>query len=277
MSEAVQPKVSICIPTYRGAASIAATLDSVLSQSFSDFEVIVIDDRSTDNTVAIVAACRDPRVRYVVNDHNLGAVGNWNRCLELARAPYYKLLPHDDLLAPGSLQDQVAVLDADTEQRLALVFGWRQVIDAAGRPLMKRGLHGQPRGPVAAHDLMRRCIRAGTNLIGEPGSGLMRLSLAKSLVAYEPNNPYMVDLDFWFRALAHGDAFNTASCSSSFRISTTTWSFAIGRRQFADFSGFAHASAAVRAGVVSALDLKLGLVRARLNMFLRLLLYRFIR
>jgi hypothetical protein len=104
----------------------------------------------------------------------------------------------------------------------------------------------------------------------------MRLALARQLGAYAPRYPYLVDLEFWFRALAHGDALHTGSCSSSFRVSTTQWSFAIGKRQAADFAGFLNESWAVREQVVTRADLALGQARARLNMLLRLLLYRFL-
>ena len=277
MSESRPPKVSVCIPTYKGAASIAATIESVLSQSFTDFELLVIDDRSPDDTVGIVSRFRDPRIRYVVNDTTLGAIGNWNRCLQLARGEYYKLLPHDDLLARECLREQAAALDADREGTVALVFGWRQVIDAAGRPLMRRGLVRSTAQRMNRNDLIRRCIRSGTNLIGEPGSGLMRLALARRLGTYASRHPYVVDLDFWVRALSHGDGHHTGTCSSSFRLSTTSWSYAIGRRQYADFAGFLQECEAVREGGVTRADITLGMARARLNMSLRLLLYRFMR
>jgi glycosyltransferase involved in cell wall biosynthesis len=275
---AAPPLVSICIPAYKGAASIAATIESVLAQSCADFELIVCDDRSPDDTAAVVQRyTADPRVRLHVNPHNLGAQGNWNRCLELARGRYYKLLPQDDLLAPGALQEQVQVLQADHEGRLAIVFGWRQVIDGRGRPLMKRGLPGAGRGAVEGGELVRRCVRAGTNLVGEPGNGLMRLALARQIGPYDPAQAFLVDLDYWFRALCLGDAYYTATQSSSFRVSTGAWSTAIGKRQYAEFRAFIATAPAVRRHVHSRADIALGLVRARLQMLLRLVLYRFMR
>ena len=94
-----KPRVSICIPTYRGAAYLAATLDSVLAQSYSNFELWILDDNSPDDTQTIVARYTDPRIKYVRNTQNLGPEGNWNKCMDLAQGKYFKLLPHDDLLA----------------------------------------------------------------------------------------------------------------------------------------------------------------------------------
>lgn len=92
------PLVSVFIPTYRGEATIGAAIESVLTQTLSDFELVVIDDGSPDSTQAIVAQYHDPRLRYVRNECNLGPQGNWNCCLAEARGKYFKLLPHDDLL-----------------------------------------------------------------------------------------------------------------------------------------------------------------------------------
>ena len=164
------PLVSVCIPTYRGAAFLAAAIDSVLNQSYPDFEVWILDDNSPDDTQAVVARYSDPRVKYVRNAHNLGPEGNWNRCLELAQGKYFKLLPHDDLLADDCLEQQVAVLEKDTAKEIALVFGSREIIDPQGKVLMTRGLSGVKTGRIARLTLIKRCVHAGTNLIGEPGN-----------------------------------------------------------------------------------------------------------
>ena len=162
-----RPVVSICIPTYRGSAFIAATIESVLMQSYREFELWVVDDASPDDTEAVVRVISDPRIRYVRNEVNLGPSGNWNRCRELAQGKFYKLLPHDDLLEPNSLQRHVDILEADPDERIALVFGSRAVIDERNRVVLRRGLSGVAAGPIDASRLVRRCVRAGTNLIGE--------------------------------------------------------------------------------------------------------------
>jgi glycosyltransferase involved in cell wall biosynthesis len=270
------PIVMICIPTYKGAAFLEATIDSVLAQSYRDFELWIFDDQSPDQTRTLVAGYSDPRVHYVRNDINLGPEANWNRCLARSYSRYFKLLPHDDLLAPGSLQEQVDILEADTAKALALVFGYRQIINAKGRVIMKRGLPGAQYGRVRSGDLVRRCVRAGTNLIGEPGNGLFRSELIAKIGPYDAGFPYMVDADYWFRVLMHGDAFFTNSHSSSFRLSSGSWSTAIGRKQFANFRGFIEKYAEHAQFLITAADVRLGLVRARFNMVARMLTYRFL-
>ena len=98
------PRVSICIPTWRVGDFLEAAIQSVLSQTFTDFELVVVDDCSGDDTVARVRKyAEDPRLRCLVNQDNLGPEGNWNRCLAEASGEYIKLLPHDDLIAPECL------------------------------------------------------------------------------------------------------------------------------------------------------------------------------
>ena len=144
--------VSVCIPTYQGAAYLGQAIDSVLTQSFGDFELVVVDNHSTDGTEELVAAYSDSRIRFFRNERNLGAEANWNRCLAEARGTYIKLLPHDDLLAPDCLRQQVAALERD--QRLALAFCARTVLDGAGRPLMQRGYGRAGDGLVPAAMLL---------------------------------------------------------------------------------------------------------------------------
>ena len=151
------PKLTVAIPTYRGAQFLGAAMASVLAQTFRDFELLVINDNSPDDTEAVVRGFNDPRVRYVRNPTNLGPQGNWNRCLDMARGQYFKLLPHDDLLMPTCLARQVSALDADHDERLALVFSAREVLAPDGRVLTRRGYPGATEGFIHGRDVMRGC------------------------------------------------------------------------------------------------------------------------
>lgn len=270
------PLISICIPTYKGARLLPETINSVLSQSYSNFELLIIDDNSPDDTQSVVSQYSDPRIRYINNSRNLGPQGNWNRCLELAQGQYYKLLPQDDLLAPDCLKEQVAILEADTDGSIVLVFGSRQIIDFKGHPFLKRGLSNTKPGRIAGLELIRNCVRAGTNLIGEPGNGLIRRELIDKVGSYDASYPFLIDLDFWFRVLLHGDAFYMGKWTSSFRVSQTSWSVALGSKQFQDLRSFIKKfSRDLRFGI-SLVDSLLGLVRGLLNTVGRLLIYRFL-
>jgi len=268
-----RPLVSVCIPTYRGAAFLAASIDSVLQQTYPNFELWVLDDNSPDDTQALVARYTDPRIKYLRNASNLGPQGNWNRCQEMAQGKYYKLLPHDDVLAADCLEQQVAVLEADQAGEIALVFGTRQIIDPAGRVLMTRGLRGVQPGRIAARDVIRRVVRAGANPIGEPGNGLIRRELLDKVGPYDASHPFLVDLDYWFRVLMHGDAWYTATQASSFRLCPGSWSVAIGGKQYRDFKGFVDKFRADARYQISGSDRAVGLIKARLASVVRAIYY----
>jgi glycosyltransferase involved in cell wall biosynthesis len=109
------PRVSVGLPVFNGERYVADAIESVLAQTFEDFELIISDNASTDRTAAICReyAARDPRVRYHRNDRNIGAAPNFNRAFRLSCGQYFKWAAHDDLLAPEFLAKCVAVLDAD--------------------------------------------------------------------------------------------------------------------------------------------------------------------
>lgn len=266
--------VSVLVPTYNGALHIGPAIDSVLSQRDVSLELVVVDDHSADGTADIVDAWRDPRVRVVRNPSRLGPEGNWNRALELATGRYVKLLPQDDLLHPGSLAAQVAALEADADETIALVFGGRDIIGPTGRILARRGFTAAAPGRIAAATLLRQCVRRGTNVIGEPGAVLFRRSLARRVGRFDAQQGFVIDLDYWFRLLAHGDAWYIDEPVSSFRVSAGSWSVAIGRqqsRQYADFIARMRIEGLVPA---SRSDLAIGRAAALMNNVLRLAFYR---
>lgn len=268
------PRISVCIPTYLGEATIGVAIKSVLTQSLPDFELIVIDDGSPDGTRSIVEGFSDARVVYLRNEINLGPQGNWNRCLEVARGEYFKLLPHDDLLHPQCLERQAAILDRDLDQRIALVFSAREVLDPNGRVLTRRGYPGRGDGAIPGNSVMRSCVRRGTNLLGEPGAVMFRKSLADRVGPFDATDPYVIDLDYWFRLLAHGDAYYLADTLASFRISRSSWSVAIGNGQSSDFRNFVKRFTLLNALQATPLDQFCGRFTPFLNKLARMLFYR---
>jgi glycosyltransferase involved in cell wall biosynthesis len=109
------PRLSIGLPVYNGENYIKEALDSILAQTFEDFEVIISDNASTDRTGEICReyAARDPRVKYYRNDVNKGASPNFNQVFALSSGQYFKWAAHDDLLAPDFFVRCVEVLDSD--------------------------------------------------------------------------------------------------------------------------------------------------------------------
>jgi glycosyltransferase involved in cell wall biosynthesis len=276
MNTASQPPrtVSVCIPTYRGAGHIRATVDSVLAQTFGDFELLIVDDNSPDDTFAIVTSYRDARIRCLQNARNLGPEGNWNRCLREASGRYVKILPQDDLLEPECLARQVAALEAD--DRLALAFCSRHIIDGDGRRLFARRTFGATPQRLTGRAIFRRCLRRGTNVVGEPGAILVRRDVASRAGEFDASFPYVVDLDYWLRLLEYGDAEYIPDTLASFRVAATQWSVAIGRSQAEQFSGLAAKMAARPDLTPGPFDLLAGRLIARANNVARLLMYRFL-
>jgi len=105
------PKVSVVLPVYNVAAHIQQTIESLLRQTFTDFELLVLDDCSTDDTVAKVNAISDPRLRLIRNSHNLGRAGTDNAALEHVTGEYLAKMDGDDICHPERLAKQVAFLD----------------------------------------------------------------------------------------------------------------------------------------------------------------------
>ncbi len=111
------PRVTVAIPVYNGANFLADAANSVLRQTFTDLELIIVDNASTDETADIcnALAAQDPRVRYYRNEKNLGAAPNYNRGLELARGTYFKWLAHDDWISDNYIEECVKGLDEHPE------------------------------------------------------------------------------------------------------------------------------------------------------------------
>lgn len=126
------PTVSIGLPVYNGERYLGPALESMLAQSFTDFELIISDNASTDATEGIcrVYAARDPRIRYVRQARNMGAHYNHNHVFSLARGRYFKWAGHDDMLAPDFLLRCVEILHQ--EARMVLCATGVTTIDASG-------------------------------------------------------------------------------------------------------------------------------------------------
>lgn len=169
--ESATPAVSIGLPIYNGEPFLTETIESILDQSYSDLELILSDNASTDGTAEICRrfAERDPRVRYSRNPENLGAARNYNITFELARGRYFKWHGHDDPVPPDYLERCIAVLERDPS--IVLAYGRQQAIDDAGRPkrtgvLVSARLQGRPR--LASRSPIARYLACVATPAGHP-------------------------------------------------------------------------------------------------------------
>ncbi len=197
----MQPKISICIPTYNYAHFIADAIESVLSQTVSDYELLVIDNCSTDNTEEVVLGYLQEgrNVKYIRNEKNLGLVCNLNRCIELASGTYIKILCSDDLLEATCLEKMVQVLEANP--KVSLVASARQLVDRSLNNLGQLAYSDRPE-LLPGIEVIRKCLFVG-NLIGEPTAVLFRKKDA--IAGFDPEYRQLVDLEMWFRLLEQGD------------------------------------------------------------------------
>lgn len=129
------PRISIGMPVYNGEAFLEAAIESILAQTFEDFELIISDNGSSDRTADICRryANRDNRIRYYRRDDNAGAGWNFNRVFELATAPYFRWACHDDLCHPQLLERCLKVLDCQPET--ILVYPQTTIVDEHGKPI----------------------------------------------------------------------------------------------------------------------------------------------
>jgi glycosyltransferase involved in cell wall biosynthesis len=137
MEREALPKVSVCIPTYNSARYLPETIESVLRQDFADYELVICDDVSTDETPEICRAYDDPRIRYIRYRENAKQAGNFNRCLQEARGDFVTLLHADDWLLSGFLSDRVNRLTLDPG--LGFVFGAVRIADAKSNLISTSG------------------------------------------------------------------------------------------------------------------------------------------
>lgn len=193
------PKVSVLIPTYNYAHFLDETIGSVLNQTFTDFELIIVDNQSTDNTDEVVAKyLSDKRISYYKNEKNLGLTGNWNKCLEYATGEYLKFLCADDKFHPQMLEKFTAVMDA--HPNVSLVTCDKEVFHAKSF-ITRVAFHHLKNGKEALLSTLNdHCW------IGEPSSVMIRrkhLSVGKFSSDYAMH----IDWEMWLRILSVGDCY----------------------------------------------------------------------
>jgi glycosyltransferase involved in cell wall biosynthesis len=255
-----RPEVSICIPCYNGAEFLQRTIQSVLGQSFTNFEVILADDKSTDCTMEILRGFTDARISLVQNDRNLGLVPNWYNVLSRSRGDYVKLLCEDDLLHPECLARQLEVLKEPKNCGIVLTACRRTVINSRDKVLLRSSFR-RSAGHVSGRVLIRNSVRTGSNIIGEPAAVLFRRSAFSGDYEREAN-PYMADLTLWAQLLRCGDAYLDDSYLAAFRISSNAATSRIGLRQAAAFCSFIKTLRRDRFYTLGFTDAILGRVRA---------------
>jgi O-antigen biosynthesis protein len=183
------PKVSAIIPVRNRPIAVRRAIESVLGQTFQDFELVVVDDGSTDDTAAAVAAIADPRLTLIGHDRTRGASAARNTGIRAGSAPYVAFLDSDDEWLPVKLERQLEVF-ARSPAALALVYTGAEYVRPDGR-IAKRV---QPRHGV---DITRALLTK--NVIGGTSVGMGRRSALDAIGGFDESLPARQDVDLWLR------------------------------------------------------------------------------
>lgn len=199
-----RPAVSVCIPIYNGAKYIRESIDSILSQSFKDFELILVNDASTDDSKTIIETYNDPRIKYFENDHNLGMVANWNKCLEQSTGDYVCIFHQDDVMSEKNLEEKVALFKAD--KNIGLIYSDTVIIDQKGKVNSHHWFNLLDpnvdfiRPGKAFFDLMFENL----NIVCCP-SVLVRRECYEKVGGFDIRLPFSCDMEMWMRISLFSD------------------------------------------------------------------------
>ncbi len=183
--------ISVIIPAYNSESTIQATLESVFNQTFSDFEVILINDGSTDRTVDILGQISDSRAK-VFYYPNSGVAVSRNRGISHASGEFISFLDADDLWTPDKLEAQLQALI--THPEAAVAYSWTDCIDEAGN-FLYHGMHISPSGYVLGDLLLQNFLQNGSN-------PLIRKTALLEVGEFDPLLNPSEDLDMWLRLAA---------------------------------------------------------------------------
>jgi glycosyltransferase involved in cell wall biosynthesis len=185
------PTVSVILPAYNGARFLKEAVESIVHQTLQDWELIVVDDGSTDDTPEIMAGYHDPRIRYLKNEGNKGLVYSLNRAIEASAGRYIARMDADDISQPERLKKQVIFLELHPE--IAVYDARQQFIDDTGYPT------GSFNSDIIGTENILRKM-PWFNCMGHP-SVIMRAEIAKT---YRYRKVVYEDYDLWLRMLNDG-------------------------------------------------------------------------
>ena len=224
----MQPKISVCVPTYNGGKYLRECLDDILAQTFGDFEVLIVDDASTDDTLDIVQryAANDKRIRVQRNSENIGLVANWNRCLDLAQGDWIKFVFQDDRVVPACLEILLERSQADVPFTVCQRSFLYENVAAEARASYERFLKEQSlaavfpeAGLVAPFHFCRAALaRPGINFVGEPTAVMLHRSARERFGGFNHNFVQLCDFEYWARIACNVGLVVVPEILASFRI-----------------------------------------------------------
>ena len=189
------PSVSVILPVFNGAAFLQQAIDSVVQQTLTDVELIIINDGSTDSSEQIILSYKDERIRYFKNEINKGLVFTLNKGIELSRADFIARMDSDDICLSERLYKQKTFLQSN--KNTAVVACFIENIDEFNNPL---GVWNTDRATTSDHDI--KIKMAKENCIAHP-SVMMRKEIIQQYL-YKDYQKNIEDYDLWLRLLSDG-------------------------------------------------------------------------
>jgi glycosyltransferase involved in cell wall biosynthesis len=207
------PNISVIIPVYNAEETIKDTIESVLSQTYSQFEIIVINDGSQDKTLEIVSRILDPRLK-VLSYPNAGVSVSRNRGISQAAGDYVSFLDADDLWTADKLETQLKSLQANPQA--AVAYSWTDWIDESGQ-FLRSGGHITVNGDVYAKLLLRDFVESGSN-------PLIRRQALTEVGGFDESLNLAADWDMWLRLAARYEFVAVPSSQILYRVSPNSMS-----------------------------------------------------
>lgn len=216
---AVFPLVSVIMPVYNAAPYLREAIDSILNQTFTDFELLVIDDGSTDNSREIISEYKDTKIRLIVNDKNLKIVKTLNKGLELSRGKYIARMDSDDISVLDRLEKQVKYMEQHTD------------VDICGSNFKVFGAFGEELACYPSDDIsIRKAMIKSCNFC-HPSVMIRKASLIKYNLKYDEQFLYAEDYDLWSRGILCLKYHNIDEFLLNYRKSGENTSFKQNMRQ----------------------------------------------
>lgn len=188
------PKVTVLMPVYNGERYLAEAIESILAQTFGDFEFLIIDDGSTDESTSLLRLYTDPRIHCLTNDRNQGLAYTLNRGLELAQGEYIARMDCDDISLPERLRKQVQVMDACPE--VGICGTWFQYMQS-GEVIEL---------PSDAEEVKFQTFHR--NVLGHPTVMMRTALLRRYNLEYNSEFSFAQDYELWSRCYIHFSIIN---------------------------------------------------------------------
>lgn len=202
------PRVTVLMSVYNGEKYLTEAIDSIVNQTFADFEFIIINDGSTDNSICIIESYGDPRICLVNNDRNLGLPISLNRGFELARGEYIARMDADDISRPERLARQISFLDAHPQ--VGVCGGWVRFFPPPGSDVWKL--------PESSEEI--KCMQFYTVGVAHPAVMMRKKFFTDNGLLYDPRFRFSQDYELWGRALQYMDFANIQEVLLDYRISS---------------------------------------------------------